>query len=109
MAAEFARADVFCLPSLAEGSATSIFEALANKVPVVTTSSSGSVVSNGAEGFIVPERDSGALADVLERIITDRDLRATMSEAALKSAVRYNDATCGMAFIDTIRRFVLDR
>ncbi|WP_348625829.1 glycosyltransferase family 4 protein [Methylosinus sp. LW3] len=104
MAEEFARTDVFCLPSLAEGSATSIYEALANGLPVVTTESSGSVVQDGVEGLIVPERDGTAIADGIARIVTDRRLRAAMSAAALATAQRYSDEACGRAFVAVIRK-----
>ncbi|OAI24507.1 hypothetical protein A1351_17780 [Methylosinus sp. R-45379] len=104
MAEEFARTDVFCLPSLAEGSATSIYEALANGLPVVTTESSGSVVQDGVEGLIVPERDGTAIADGIARIVTDRRLRAAMSAAALATAQRYSDEACGRTFVAVIRK-----
>jgi glycosyltransferase involved in cell wall biosynthesis len=102
MAGEFARADVYCLPSLAEGSATSIFEAMANGVPTVTTASSGSVVEDGAEGLVVPERNGLAIADAIERIVADRALRHAMSKAAVAAARRYDDETCGRRFIEVI-------
>ena len=105
MADEFARADVFCLPSLAEGSATSIYEALANALPVATTVSSGSVVRDGVEGVIVPERDAQALVDALARIVLDRGSRESMSAQALATAARYNDEACGKQFIQAIRDF----
>jgi glycosyltransferase involved in cell wall biosynthesis len=82
MAEEFSRADVFVLPSLAEGSAGVIYEALGAGLPVVTTKASGSVVRDGLEGFIVPERDPDALAEAIDRIVSDRELRARMSRAA---------------------------
>ena len=106
MAEEFARADVFCLPSLAEGSATSVFEAMANGLPTVTTASSGSAVENGTEGLIVPERNGPAIADAIERIVADRALRHAMSTAALAAAQRYDDETCGRRFIEVIRELV---
>jgi glycosyltransferase involved in cell wall biosynthesis len=82
MSEEFARADVFVLPSLAEGSAGVVYEALGAGLPVVTTKASGSVVRDGLEGFIVPERDPDALAEAIDRIVSDRELRARMSRAA---------------------------
>jgi glycosyltransferase involved in cell wall biosynthesis len=103
MADEFARADLFCLPSLAEGSAVSIYEALANGLPVVTTESSGSIVRDGVEGLIVRERDAAAIADAIVRIVADRNLRASMSAAAVAAADRFSDEACGQAFIDVIR------
>jgi glycosyltransferase involved in cell wall biosynthesis len=103
MADEFARADLFCLPSLAEGSATSIYEALANGLPVVTTESSGSIVRDGVEGLIVGERDGAAIANAIVRIVEDRNMRASMSAAALAAAEQFSDEACGRAFINVIR------
>lgn len=106
MAQEYARADMFCLPSLAEGSASSIYEAMASGLPVITTSSSGSVVEDGVEGFIVPERDPVALADAMLKIFNDRDLRQRLSAAAVATAARYDDKTCGETFLSAIRELL---
>ena len=57
-------------------------EALACGVPVVTTPQCGGAIRDGQEGFIVPVRDAQALADRIERIIVDRQLRERMSHAA---------------------------
>jgi glycosyltransferase involved in cell wall biosynthesis len=86
---EFQRADIFVLPSLAEGSAEVTYEALAAALPVVTTRSAGSVVRHGVDGMIVPERDAAALADAILRIVEDRDLRNRMSVAARERARDY--------------------
>jgi glycosyltransferase involved in cell wall biosynthesis len=86
---EFAAADVFVLPSLAEGSAEAIYEALAAGVPVVTTRAAGSVVRNGIEGRLVAERDPFAVADAIAEIVEDRDKRARMSAAARERALDY--------------------
>jgi len=56
IAGEFAAADLLVLPSLAEGSAETTYEALACGVPVVTTLEAGSVVRDGIDGRIVPRR-----------------------------------------------------
>ena len=60
IADEFASADVYALPSLGEGSAVSTYQALAVGIPVVTTLAAGSVVRDGVDGYIVPERDAAA-------------------------------------------------
>ncbi|MEJ5223382.1 MAG: glycosyltransferase family 4 protein [Anaerolineales bacterium] len=83
---EYRQADVFTLPSLYEGSAEVIYEALACGIPVVTTPAAGSVVRDGVEGFIVPERDPQALAQRIQQIVEDRDLRARMARAARERA-----------------------
>lgn len=82
IAIEYCRADVFCLPSLCEGSATVIYEALASGLPVITTANSGSIVRDGVEGYIVPIRDASAIAEKLENFLADSRLLENMSRAA---------------------------
>ncbi len=57
--------DLFVFPSLAEGSALVVYEALASALPVVTTAEAGSIVRHGIDGFIVPAR---AVTDLCARI-----------------------------------------
>lgn len=83
---EFAKADMLVLPSLAEGSATVIYEALAAGVPVVTTRAAGSVVRHGVDGMIVEERNAKALADAIVSIASNRRRRDEMSLAARERA-----------------------
>jgi glycosyltransferase involved in cell wall biosynthesis len=83
---EFAAADLLVLPSLAEGSAGATYEALGAGVPVVTTKAAGSVVRDGIDGLIVPERDPEALANAIESIVEDRSRRARMAAAARERA-----------------------
>ncbi|HUP04568.1 MAG TPA: glycosyltransferase family 4 protein [Bryobacteraceae bacterium] len=85
---EFLRADMFVLPTLAEGSATAHIEALACGLPVVTTPNCGTWIRDGVEGFLAPVRDAAALADRIEGIVTNRVLRAGMSAAARQLALR---------------------
>jgi len=44
------------------------------------------VVRDGVEGFIVPIRDAKALAERIERLVSDRQLRQQMSENAKQRA-----------------------
>ncbi|NJL07921.1 MAG: glycosyltransferase family 4 protein [Methylacidiphilales bacterium] len=89
MAEEFRTADVFCLPSLAEGTARVTLEALAHGIPCVVTRSAGAPVVDGEDGLIVPERDGVALAEAIAAIATDRAMRARMSDAALQRAAAH--------------------
>ena len=86
MEEEFANADVFCLPSLAEGMARVALQALAHGVPCVTTRSSGAPITDGVEGRIVAERDPEALAEAISSIVYNRRRRAVMAEAAINLA-----------------------
>lgn len=89
MQSEFLAADVFVLPTLSDSFALAHLEALACAVPVITTPNCGSVVRDGLEGLIVPIRDAVALADAIQRIVTDPGLRARMSENARRRARDY--------------------
>jgi glycosyltransferase involved in cell wall biosynthesis len=76
-------ADVFVLPSICEGSAVVTYEALACGLPVITTPNAGSVVRDGSDGFVVPIRDSGAIAAALRRFLDDPRLLRRFSENAI--------------------------
>jgi hypothetical protein len=102
---EYASADVFVLPTLAEGSAEATYEALAAGVPVVTTAAAGSVVRNEIEGFIVPERDSVALATAIERVVESRRLRSAMSLAARERARDYVLERYGERLVNALHSF----
>lgn len=86
---QYAWADVFLLPSICEGSATVTYEALAAGLPVICTPNTGSIVRDGEEGFIVPIRDSDQVADRIDRLAADEQLRRAMSDNARK---RYEQA-----------------
>ncbi len=73
------------LPSLEEGLAMVMAQALACGCPVVATHNSGAadLFSDGLEGFIVDAADDDALADRLQRLADDPALQASQREAAL--------------------------
>lgn len=102
MSIQFAQADMFCLPTLAEGSATVIFEAMSLGIPCITTASCGSVITGGVDGLIVPERDAEATAGAICQLIENRAWRNDISTVARKTALRYSDTACGDAFVEMI-------
>ena len=61
-----ADSDVYVLPSLAEGCASSGLEAMAAGLCVVATRESGLPITDGDTGYIIPLMDAVALADKLE-------------------------------------------
>jgi glycosyltransferase involved in cell wall biosynthesis len=105
MAYEFAGADLFVLPSLAEGSAEATSESLACGVPVVTTREAGSVVRDGWEGRIVPARDPETLANAIAEIVEDREKRERMSHAARERAREFTWERYGERLIPTLKSF----
>jgi glycosyltransferase involved in cell wall biosynthesis len=87
----FHDADVFLFPSLIEGMPLVVLEAMACGVPVITTTHGpGDIVRHGVDGFFVPIRDSEAIAERLEQLYRDRDLREQMGRNAREQAVRHS-------------------
>ena len=82
MLQHYAWADVFLLPSICEGSAGVVYEALAAGLPVVCTPNTGSVVRDGVDGFIVPIRDAAAITEALSGFLQRHELLRRMSEQA---------------------------
>jgi alpha-maltose-1-phosphate synthase len=85
---EIGRHDVMVFPSLFEGLALVLLEALSQGVPVITTPHTGAMdfLSDGEDGFVVPIRDAGAIVEKLELLASDRERLAAMSQAAIRKA-----------------------
>ena len=78
-------ADLFCFPTFysAETFPVVAIEAMMFGLPVVATNWRGlpDIVVNGETGFLVPPKDAKSIAERLERLILDPDLRRTMGAA----------------------------
>lgn len=85
----FHQASVFVFPSLIEGSARVIQEAMACALPVITTPNSGSIIQDGVEGFVVPIRDPEAISARLLELYNHPEKRQEMGAAARAAAVRH--------------------
>jgi glycosyltransferase involved in cell wall biosynthesis len=106
--AQFRRSEAFLLPTLAEGRANVVLEALSNGLPVVTTPNSGceDLVQDGRTGFLIPARDVEALAGRLQWCLDHpADLRA-MREACLGAARRWQAHDFRRAHAARIRDFL---
>ncbi len=77
------KADVFVLPSLAEGSGSvSVLEALQAGIAVVASACDGipEDLTDGEDGLLVPPGDVGALRDALARLLDDALLRRQLAQ-----------------------------
>lgn len=80
---------IFVFPSTLEGSAKSVYEALACGLPVITTPDSGSVVREGVDGYIVETGNDDQLAEAMLRLYRDPDLRTALGRNARERALEY--------------------
>jgi len=79
------QASVFVLPSIEEGLAMVIGEAMACGCPVVASTNTGAseLINDGVEGFIVPIRSPEVIADRLQQLADQPELCERMGRAAL--------------------------
>jgi len=84
VAGAYAQAHIAVLPSYREGLPKSLLEGAACGRPIVATDVPGcrEICRDGETGFLVPVRTSAPLADALERLAGDPDLRRRMGQAA---------------------------
>jgi len=83
MVGYYVEADVFCLPSFAEGVPVVLMEAMATGRPVVSTRIAGipELVEDGTSGFLVAPGNLGELTAALELLACSPELRAEVGLA----------------------------
>jgi len=76
---------VFVLPTIEEGLALVMGEALSNGLPVIATVNSGGadLFDNGSSGFLVPIRSSEAITEKLQSLADSPELLAQLSARAV--------------------------
>jgi glycosyltransferase involved in cell wall biosynthesis len=77
-----ARADLFVLPSMGEGSSMAILEALASGTPVIISPECNCPVVDEVNAGTVVERDADLIARAISLFLSDSALRSAASEAA---------------------------
>ncbi len=86
-------ADIFCAPATGrESFGIVLLEAMAVGKPVIASSIEGyaNVVTDGAEGLLVPPKDDKALAQALISLMTDESLRQQMGVGGRAKALEYS-------------------
>jgi colanic acid/amylovoran biosynthesis glycosyltransferase len=86
----YRRADAFCLPSFAEGVPVVLMEAMAMELPVVATDVMGvrELVDDGVNGILVRPSRPDLLADAIDRLASNADLRRRLGAAGRETVER---------------------
>jgi len=92
LAKAYACSDIFFFPSDTETFGNVTLEAMASGLPCIVADATGSrsLVEHGENGYIVPVERSDKFYKFIERLITEKELRAAMSAASLKKAENYS-------------------
>jgi len=95
----FALSDVLVLPSLWEGLANVLLEAMAAKIPVVASDipPNREVVVHEKNGWLVPVQEPAVLARGIKRLLDDPDLADRLVEAAASEVKeRFSHKRCAL-------------
>ncbi len=108
------QASVFAAPCVVgkdgnrDGLPTVLIEAMALGTPCVSTDVTGipELVQDGVTGLLVAQNDARALADALERLLADDDLRVRLALSARDRIERHFDAAHNSASLRALYRAV---
>jgi glycosyltransferase involved in cell wall biosynthesis len=97
-------ADVFVLPSRAEGLPLALLEAMSCGAACIASGTDGMLeaVEDGRTGLLVPPQDPDALARALRRLIDDANLRNSLGRAARVAAVERFSLSSMVASLEAI-------
>jgi glycogen(starch) synthase len=102
------QADIFILPSIAEGMPSVVLQALSCGRPVISTKVYGSenLIIDGYNGYIVSPNDPVSLAECIRRFMGNRELLETMKRNARESVVSYDWTHKAAEFMELYRQMV---
>ena len=107
----FKSAHVYCSPATGnESFGIVLLEAMASGAPVVATDIKGfaSVVQHGHDGLLVPPKDADALAQAIQVLLRDPELRARLSRNGAQTADQFRWERVAARVIDYYSKFVTE-
>jgi len=103
-----ATCDVFCLPSIVEGRALVMQEAMSQGLPLIITANTGGedLILEGETGFLVPIRSPGLIAEKLSWFLQNREKIPSMGNIAKLHAGKLTWENYTTQIINSIRSLV---
>ena len=97
--------DVFCLPSIVEGRALVMQEAMSRQLPIIITKNTGGedLIKEGETGFLVPVGNPEAIAEKIEWFLSNKYKIQEMGYAAARHAGNYTWEKYSNTIIETLR------
>jgi glycosyltransferase involved in cell wall biosynthesis len=100
--------DVFCLPSIVEGRALVMQEAMSQGLPLIITPNTGGedlIKQDGSTGFLVPIRSPEIIAEKLHWMLDNRAATMEMGQKAKQYAAEYTWKKYGNGIINAIKEY----
>ncbi len=100
-----ARFDLFVYPSLYEGLGSSLLDALSFGLPIVATRVGGipELIEHGVNGLLIAPEKPRELIAALQRLLSDADLRESMSRENRQKATRYTAGRMASSYEEIYR------
>jgi len=97
--------DVFCLPSIVEGRALVMQEAMSQGLPIIITPNTGGedLIIEGETGFLVSIRSPEAIAKKINWFLENRHLIPEMGKKAILHAQKYTWDDYGERIVEAIK------
>ncbi len=90
---ELAKASIFVLSSRFEGLPMVMIEAMTHALAIVSfdcPTGPGDVITHGSDGLLVAPEDAGGLAEAMNRLVEDAELRRRLGAEARRTVRRYS-------------------
>ena len=103
-------ADLFCFASVTETQGLVTMEAMAAGLPVVAVDATGTsdIVDNGVDGLLTAN-DSQALAEAIERVLADDDLRQRLHQAGADKIKRFDMKVLAERLVEVYQQAIVDK
>jgi glycosyltransferase involved in cell wall biosynthesis len=104
--AEYLNSSLVAMSSRYEGLPMALLEGQAYGLPIVSyTCKCGprDILTDGVDGFLVPEGDIKALADRMQRVMADDELRKSMGAAAKRNSARFSEEIVMQQWLDLFK------
>jgi glycosyltransferase involved in cell wall biosynthesis len=102
LAAEYNRADVFCLPSVQEGFGIVLLEAMAAGKPIVA-SRAAAIPEVAPHGLLVEPENAEALAAAIETLYRSPEQRVAIGAEGLRRVEAFDAPRVARLFLDAAR------
>jgi glycosyltransferase involved in cell wall biosynthesis len=103
----YKNADIFVFPSLNDAFGLVLVEALASKLPIITSIYAGGskdTVDEGKNGFIVDPENTKIFSEKLEILLSDKTLRQKMGEMSYEKAGKFYLKNVAKGFFEAIEK-----